>query len=121
MKTYAKGVRAERELLHFLSFHGFSTLRTASSGSWLSPVDVVALKKGRVLCFEIKSWTKKPKLEKSKLYRFKEWCRQADGFGFLAWYNKKQWRFLTLEDAENNNYDDDNWFDMDSFLKAMNI
>ncbi len=121
MKFYAKGVAAERELLHFLNYKGFSTLRAPASGGHISPVDVVALKKGRVLCFEIKSWAKKPKLDKKKLQRFKEWCERADGFGFLAWYNKKQWRFLSLQDAENNNYDDENWFDMESLLKALNI
>jgi Holliday junction resolvase len=121
MKFYAKGVRAERELLHFLTYRGFACLRTASSGGHLSPVDVVALKRGRVLCFEIKSWSTQPRLDKKKLQRFKEWCSRADGFGFLAWYNKNQWRFLRIEHAENNQYDEENWLDPDSLLKAVDF
>ncbi|MFH1978650.1 MAG: hypothetical protein ABIJ92_04965 [Candidatus Aenigmatarchaeota archaeon] len=121
IKSYQKGARAERELTHFLNSRGFSCIRSASSGGFLYPVDVVALKKGRVLCFEIKSWAKKPKLEKKKLERFKEWCERADGFAFLGWYNENRWRFLTLKDAEAGNYDDDNWMQLNQLLEIFNI
>lgn len=121
MKTYAKGARNERELLHFLNYKGFSCVRAASSGGYLSPVDVVAIKDGRVLGLEIKAWTKKPKLERKKLERFKKWCKNAGAMGFLAWRTRGKWLFLRLEDAEAKRYDDENWIEMERFLEALMI
>jgi len=119
IKTYHKGARAERELIHFLNYHGFSCIRSASSGGALYPVDVVALRKDIILTFEIKSWAKKPKLDKTKLQRFKEWSVNAGAFAFLAWYNENQWSFLTLKQAEDGEYDDENWLSLDNLLEAF--
>lgn len=119
MKIYRKGFRAERELLRFLSARGFSCIRSASSGGSLTPVDIVAIKSGRLLCFEIKSWSRKPRLDKKQLSRFSEWCHGAGGHGFLAWYNHNQWRFLPIKDAEANRYDDENWLDLESFFRVF--
>jgi len=119
MKTYAKGYRAERELLRILSARGYSCIRAASSGGFLTPVDVLAMKSGKTLCFEIKSWANKPKLKKDQLSRFSEWCNNAQGHGFLAWYNQNQWRFLPLRDVESNQYEDENWIGLDAFLKVF--
>ncbi len=119
MKTYAKGYRAERELLRFLSSRGYSCIRAASSGGTHTPADLVAIKEGRVLCFEIKSWSKKPVLSKNKLTPFISWCKAAQAMGFLAWYNKNQWRFLPLMDAESRRYDDENWIGLEAFLKVF--
>lgn len=122
MKTYAKGVRSERELMHFLIAKGFSCIRAASSGGWMSPVDVVALKQGRIFAFEIKAWASKPKLEKKKLKKFKEWCEQAGvSMGFLAWYNKNTWKFLSMRDAEENRYEDPNWLTHETLLSVIDI
>jgi Holliday junction resolvase len=119
MKTYAKGYRAERELLRFLSSRGYSCIRAASSGGIHTPADLLAIKDGRILCFEIKSWSKKPVLSKNKLNPFILWCRTAQAMGFLAWYNQNQWRFLSLKDAEARRYEDENWIDLESFLKVF--
>lgn len=119
MKTYAKGYRAERELLRFLTTRGYSCIRAASSGGFHTPADLVAIKGGRILCFEIKAWARKPKLEKAKLESFSSWCRNAQGMGFLAWYNKNTWLFLHSRDAEDNNYDDEKWIDLNTFLKVF--
>jgi Holliday junction resolvase len=119
MKLYQKGFRAERELLRFLSARGYSCVRSASSGGFLTPVDVVAIKQGRLLCFEIKSWSRKPRLDKTQLSRFSVWCGQAGGHGFIAWYNQNQWRFLPVKDAEANRYDDENWLELESFLNVF--
>ena len=119
MHQYRKGFRAERELLRFLSSHGYSCLRSASSGGFLTPVDVIAAKDGKLLCFEIKAWARKPRLEKTQLSRFSEWCRNAQGHGFVAWYNRNEWKFLPVKDAEANRYDDENWIRYEDFLRVF--
>lgn len=119
IKAYSKGYRSERELLRILSANGYSCMRSASSGGFLTPVDIVAIKDGRLLCFEIKSWARKPKLDRNQLSRFSEWCSNASGHGFLAWYNQNQWRFLPISDAKDNRYEDERWLDLDPFLKVF--
>lgn len=121
MKTYAKGARFERELLQFLSYKGFSCIRGASSGGYFSPVDIVAIKKGLVLGIECKSWSKKPRLEKKKLLKLKEWCQRAGALGVLAWKSGPKWLFLGIDDAEKGNYEDDNWIELDRFLDAVDF
>ncbi len=119
IKTYAKGSKAERELLKFLSARGYSCVRQASSGGFRSPVDIVAIKHGKILSFEIKSWSKKPKLERRQLERFSEWSGNAGALAFLAWYSQNEWRFLPLSDAEKGNYDDENWISLEDFLRIF--
>ncbi|MCK4497191.1 MAG: hypothetical protein KAU24_03290 [Candidatus Aenigmarchaeota archaeon] len=122
MKFYRKGVRFERELIHFLNYKGFSVSRTASSGGYLYPVDIVALKRGLILAFECKAHKNKPKLQKDKLKKFKDWCKNGGAMGFLAWRApKNRWLFLRIEDAEKNNYADENWIGMENFLKATDF
>lgn len=121
MKTYIKGARAERELLHFLNNRGCSCVRAASSGGHITPADIIAIKSGNIFCFEIKSWIKKPKLNADKIKRFKDWCEQASGMGFLAWYNKNKWLFLPLKDAEANKYEDENWIELNDFFRIFGL
>lgn len=121
MKTYAKGARAENELLHFLNYHGFACLRQASSGGYLTPVDIVAMKKGLVLAIECKAHQKKPKLQKDKLKRFAEWCEKAGAIGLLGWRTTGKWLFLRIKDAEKGNYEDENWIEMENLLKVFGI
>jgi Holliday junction resolvase len=119
MKLYRKGYSAERDLLRILSARGYSCIRSPSSGGFHSPVDVVAIRSGRILAFEIKSWARKPRLDKSQLSRFSSWARNAQAHGFLAWYFRKNWRFLPIRDAEANRYEDENWLDLDAFIKVF--
>jgi Holliday junction resolvase len=119
MNLYKKGFRAERDLLRILSARGFSCVRSASSGGFLSPVDVVAIKSGRVLAFEIKSWARLPRIDKSQLARFSEWCAKADCHGMIAWYLQNKWRFLPLRDALSNSYAEENWIDLDMLLRVF--
>ncbi len=121
MKTYAKGARSERELLKFLDYKGFSCVRSASSGGFFSPVDIVATKKGFIIAIECKAWSTKPKLKKEKLREFKKWCERAGAKGFLAWYNNAKWKFLRIEDAEKNKYEDENWFSLNDFLRLIDL
>ncbi|MBI4175753.1 MAG: hypothetical protein HY518_00975 [Candidatus Aenigmarchaeota archaeon] len=125
MKTYAKGSAFERELIHFFNSRGFSCIRAAASGGNIYPADIVAIKKGLIVAIECKSWKEKPRLDRESVLKFKAWCENASAIGFLAWQPPKKqyrkWRFLTLRDAEEGNYDDDNWFDMESLLKAIDF
>jgi Holliday junction resolvase len=121
MKTYAKGARSERELLHFFHSKNFSVIRTASSGGTITPVDVVTLKNGKIFAFEIKAWATKPTLERRKLEHFKEWCNRAGAIGFLAWYNKNQWKFLPLKDAAAGRYEDENWLTHEHLLSVIDF
>lgn len=122
MNFYRKGARFERDLIHFLNYKGFSVSRTASSGGYLYPVDILAMKKGLILAFECKAHKTKPRLQKDKLKKFKEWCDRAGAMGFLAWRApQNKWLFLRMEDAEKRNYADENWIEMHNFLKAVDF
>ena len=133
LNAYSKGSRAERELAHFLNHKGFATLRVPSSGGFLSPLDVVAIRKGQVLAFEIKSHAKKPRLKKDQLERFSGWCKKANAFGFIVWRRtssedneplsaSQRWLFLPIESAEKNDYSEERWVERDIlFLKVFGI
>jgi Holliday junction resolvase len=133
IKAYSKGSRAERELAHFLNHKGFATLRVPSSGGFLSPLDVVAIRRGQILAFEIKSHAKKPRLKRDQLERFTEWCTKANALGFVAWRRtssdndeplsaSQRWMFLPIENAQKNDYADISWVERDVlFLKVFGI
>ena len=119
IKTYRKGYRAERELLRFLSSRGYSVVRQASSGGFHSPVDLVAMKIGKILTFEIKAWSTKPKLAKKQLNAFKSWTDNAGAMGFIAWYNHNTWLFLPLHEAAKDHYEDDRWISHEDFFRIF--
>lgn len=121
MKTYAKGARAELELLHFLNSKGFAVIRAPSSGGYLSPVDVVAIKKGLILAIESKNHAKKPKLPHDRTERLKEWSDKAGAITFLGWRTKNKWLFLQLKHVLENKYEDENWIEMENFLTALDF
>ena len=121
MKTYAKGARAELEILHFLNSRGFAVIRAPASGGDLSPVDVVAIKKGLIIAIESKNHVKKPKLPADRVLRLKEWSDKAGAITFLGWRNKNKWLFLQLKDVLENKYGDENWIDMENFLTALDF
>lgn len=119
MKAYSKGVRAERELLYFLNHKGFSVCRVPSSGGFLSPVDIVALKKGLILAIECKAHSSKPRLAKKQLASMRAWCDKAGAVGLIGWRTTGKWLFLRLEDAETGKYDDENWMEMEHLFDAL--
>jgi Holliday junction resolvase len=122
MKPYTKGVRFERDLLHFFNHKGFSVLRVPSSGSSVSPVDIIAIKKGLIIAIECKAWAKKPRIEKKSLQKFRMWVDRAGALGFIAWKKpRNEWLFLRIDDAENGNYEDENWFRMENLLNALDF
>jgi len=118
--TAAKGARLEREILHFLNSAGYSVIRAPSSGNWLTPVDIVGIKSGKIIALECKNYRSKPRPDRNSLRRFREWCNRAGAMGFLLWQIPgNDWRFLRLEDAEANNYADENWFGLDVFKRIL--
>ncbi len=121
MKTYAKGAFYERELLHFLNSKGFAVIRAPSSGGNLSPVDIVAIKKGLVIAIESKAWENKPKLPHDRIQRLKEWSDKAGAITFLGWRTKNKWLFLQLKDVLENRYEDEYWIGMENFLTALDF
>ncbi|MFH1294535.1 MAG: hypothetical protein ABIH90_01165 [Candidatus Aenigmatarchaeota archaeon] len=121
MKTYAKGSRGEREILHILHSKGFSCVRAASSGGFFSPMDIVAIKKGVVIGLECKAWAKKPHLEKPKARAFIEWCERAGAMGFLAWRTTGKWLFLDLKNINAGNYSEENWLELTDFFRIVDL
>ncbi len=121
MHFYRKGVRAEYEWLKFLIYKGFATIRAPSSGGKNSPIDVVAMKKGLILAFEIKNHKKMPKLPKNRLDMLNEWCVKSGAIGLLAWRNKGQWLFLATKDAAEKRYELENWLDIERLLQALDF
>ena len=119
VRTYAKGSRAERELLYFLNHRGFAVMRAPSSGGFFSPADIIAIKRGLVVAIECKAWAKKPKIEKRQLSGMREWCNRAGAVGLIGWRTTGKWLFLRLEEAEANNYDDENWMEMEHLFDAL--
>jgi Holliday junction resolvase len=98
VKTYVKGAKAERELACILKENGFVVIRAAGSGGAISTPDLVAIKKGMVLAFEIKSWSTKPSLRKKELIEFKKWCKISGALGFFTWRRgKNNWVFLEIK------------------------
>jgi Holliday junction resolvase len=109
--SYKKGVAYERELLYLLKSKGFAVMRAPSSGGKISPIDVVALKKGLILAIECKAWLKKPKLNSQKAKEIIDWAEKAGAIPLLAWRSKNGWQFSKVENP-------DIWF---SFEQIMNI
>lgn len=121
MKTYRKGAAAERELLHFFNHQGFSCMRQASSGGHTTPVDIIAMRSGITLAFECKNHARKPYLQRDKLHAFRDWCQTAGAMGFLAWRTQGRWLFLKVEDADQGNYQDGKWIEIQDLLSAFGI
>src|SRR4030067_2163979 len=98
IKTYTKGANAERELANIFKQRGFVVIRAAGSGGSISTPDLVVIKKGLILAFEIKSWSRKPSLKNEEMLDFKEWCEVAGCLGFFVWRRKGgDWVFLVIK------------------------
>jgi Holliday junction resolvase len=121
MPSYRKGAGGERELAHLLNSKGFSVMRAPSSGGSVYPLDIVALRKGMIIAFEIKTWNRKPYIDKAQLAGLRGWCDRAGAMGFVGWRARGKWLFLRLEDAEQSNYRDENWISMERFLLALGV
>lgn len=102
----AKGKWAELRLMQILKRAGWSVLRAPSSGSGYreSVPDVVAVKKGRVLVFEVKyrQSSRSIPLPEEKYMAVKKYAEQAGGEAYLAVKLKgeKDFRVIPWEEAE---------------------
>jgi len=98
-RMYRRGYRYELELSARLYALGYSTLRAPASGKGGKP-DVVAIRKGRVVAFEVKVRSKPrdiyiPKIE---VERLKTWAERAGAEAYIAVriLDPPEWRLVPL-------------------------
>ena len=93
--TYKKGARAERELIHFFSAHGFEVMRAAGSGvNSLSP-DLLAFRAGKQYAIECKAWDSGSlSFEKEKVRQMKKWEETTGITYFIGWRVSREGWFL---------------------------
>ena len=105
MKLYAKGYRAENELLHLLYGKGWAVIRAPRSGRVGIPTpDIVAAKDGRIVVIECKSRAEAFSVEKEQLEQVVEWEQRAGAKAYIGWkQSRKGWTFLRLNDVQKNN------------------
>jgi Holliday junction resolvase len=99
-RLYRRGYRYELELSAKLYALGYSTLRAPASGKGGKP-DVVAVRKGRVLAFEVKVRSKPrdiyiPKVEVEML---KAWAERAGAEAYIAVriLDPPEWKLIPLD------------------------
>jgi Holliday junction resolvase len=99
-RLYRRGYRYELELSSRLYALGYSTLRAPASGKGGKP-DVVAVRKGRVLAFEVKVRSK-PKdiyIPKIEVDRLKTWAERAGAEAYIAVriLDPPEWKLIPLD------------------------
>lgn len=98
MYTYAKGSRAERELIAFFSEEGYSVIRAAGSGvSSLSP-DLLLFKRGNQYAIEAKAHeTENLGLDREQFLGLKRWEENTGITTLIGWRrNRQEWLFVPL-------------------------
>ena len=104
MKVKAKGINAERELVHLFNEAGWSCIRVAGSGSSKYPSpDILAGNAIRRVAIECKA------TKESKKYFDNEEVEQlkifSQRFGAESWiglkFDRQPWYFIMVEDLEN--------------------
>jgi Holliday junction resolvase len=98
-RMYRRGYRYELELQAKLYALGYSTIRAPASGKGGKP-DVIAVRKGRVLAFEVKVRSK-PKdiyISKIEVERLRTWADRAGAEAYIAvrLLEPPEWRFIPL-------------------------
>lgn len=108
VKSYAKGYRFERNLVHVLSEHGFVVLRAPHSGSMnIASPDIVAIKKtdgsSKVFAIECKNREEGFTVSTDQLNELKEWEEKGGAMCYIAWKcGRSEPIFLTLADVTAN-------------------
>ncbi len=102
-----KGFQYERELIRLLWKKGFACLRAPASGSKAKRIiypDLIALKNGVILVFEVKVRSKLEPIyiNKEKVNKLIEFCYRAGGLGFIAvkYLGATNWRFIPIDRLE---------------------
>lgn len=105
VRTYAKGYRGERELVHKLSRLGYMVVRTPRSGRiGLPSPDIIAAKDGKLIVIECKSRKDAFTVEREQLEELLAWQEKAGARAYVAWkIARKPWTFLHLQDVAENN------------------
>ncbi|MCX8174904.1 MAG: Holliday junction resolvase Hjc [Candidatus Micrarchaeota archaeon] len=97
-RTYAKGAKAERELIAYFSKNGFAVIRAAGSGvNSLSP-DILAFRRGVQYAIECKSWDKASlSFEKRRVEAMKRW-EELTGITYLVGWriSREGWLFFPI-------------------------
>jgi len=109
LQRYAKGARAERELLGILDAKGWSVTRSAGSGVNAISPDLIAIKGGKCVSIECKAWDSTSLALDGDQYRKLLYWRDNGAFPtFVAWRMKGEgWYFIELGEFEKG--DTDNW------------
>lgn len=105
VKSYAKGYRSERNLVHILAKRGYMVVRTPRSGRiGLASPDIIAAKGGELFVIECKSREEAFTVPEEQLNELKEWKDKAVATAYIAWKtSRKEWIFLHLDDVVKNN------------------
>jgi Holliday junction resolvase len=98
MLSYAKGSRAERELIDHFSGRGFCVIRAAGSGvNSLSP-DILVFKRGMQVGIEAKAIEKENlNIDREQFENLKRWEDISGINCFIGWRrNREPWLFIPL-------------------------
>ncbi len=106
VKTYRKGYMAERELVHIMHSRGWAAIRSPRSGRMGMPLpDVVAIKSGRVLSFEVKSREPGFSIRHEQYRDLVEWKNMTGSDVYIAIrVPRKGWFCISLDDLPENLY-----------------
>ena len=106
-RMYKRGVKAELELVYLLWRHGWMVMRGPGSGKRLKKIfypDVVAVKDGRVLLFEVKLRKHRDTIhiDEWKVEGYKELARRSSGECYVAVKvsDERKWFFFKLDTLE---------------------
>lgn len=104
LKSYAKGYRAEYELVYKLSRMGYMVVRTPRSGSiGLASPDIIAIKKGKIIVIEVKSRKSAFSVHEGQLKELEEWVQKGGAIAYVGCkIARKGWYFIKLDDVKNN-------------------
>jgi Holliday junction resolvase len=105
-KMYRKGYRYELELSAKLYGLGYATLRAPASGKGGKP-DVIALKQGRIVAFEVKvrSRARDIYIPWYEVERLRTWAERAGAIAYIAVkrLDINEWRLFPLDMLERTN------------------
>lgn len=105
VKTYNKGYRAERELVHLLYKKGYAVIRTPRSGRIALPSpDIIAIKNKKTIAIECKYRSKPFKMSKDQINELLEWKKRANCDVLIAWkIPRYDWFFIPIQYIHNGN------------------